>query len=194
MRSREYTALRLLFALGVTGVVALFVGVGVIFATQHRENPKAPDYRVVEIGGIEYESMQGRPIDPANQVDHEIITGLPEQQRNVTPKQALYGAFIGITNDSSRPLPTADRIELRDEGGHVYRPLSLPLTNPYAYSQRTLRPGTRIPAFGSVADDNLAATGQLLVFRVPKKAYQAATLELVIHDPSRPGSTASLII
>jgi hypothetical protein len=123
-----------------------------------------------------------------------IVAGLSARDGRVAADETLFGAFIAITNDSSAPLPTADRIELRDEDGHVYRPLALPGTNPYAYSQRLLRPGTRIPAFGSPADDDLSATGRLLVFRIPTQAYESEALELVIHDPAQPGGTASLII
>ena len=55
-----------------------------------------------------------------------------------------------------------------------------------------LRGGVRVPALGSVADDNLAAGGKLLVFRIPAKAYaDSQALELVIHDRA---GTASLII
>jgi hypothetical protein len=194
MRTREHIGIRLLLTLGVASAVFLFAGVGVLFATQHRENPAAPDFRVVRIGGVEYEAMLGRPLDAADPVDAKIVAGLSARDRRVAPGETLFGAFIGITNDSSRRLRTADRIELRDQAGHVYRPLALPATNPYAYSQRLLRPGVRIPALGSPADDNLAATGRMLVFRIPRQTYESQELELVIHDPSHPVATASLII
>jgi hypothetical protein len=186
--------LRLLFALGVTSVVFAFAAVSVLFATQHRASARAPDFRVVRIGGIEYQSMQGRLVDLRHPVDRAIAAGLPAGQRRLKPGQALFGAFISAANDSSAPLPTAGRIELRDQDGIVYRPLSLPASNPYAYSQRRLRPGARIPALGSIADDNLAATGQVLLFRIPAGTYVNEVLELVIHDPSSPATTASLII
>jgi hypothetical protein len=195
MRTREHTLLRLLFTLGVTSAAVFFAAVIVLFATQHRVAAAAPDHRVVRVGGIEYEAMLGRPVDPRNAVDRGIIAGLPARQRRVASGRMLFGAFIGITNDSSSPLRTAGRIELRDQAGHVYRPLDLPATNPYAYSPRRLRPGTRIPALGSVADDNLAATGRLLLFRIPATAYEnGQVLELLIHDPTAPGTTASLVI
>jgi hypothetical protein len=194
MRAREHVLLRLLLAVAVGCTVMLFAAAAVLFATQQRASGKAPDFRVVRIGGIEYESMQGRPLDLADPVDRAIAAGLPAAQRRLEPGQALFGAFIASTNDSSAPLRTAGRIELRDQSGHVYRPLALPAGNPYAYAQRQLRPGTRIPALGSVADDDLAATGRLLLFRIPRRAYAGQTLELVIHDPSDPATTASLII
>jgi hypothetical protein len=194
MRTREHVLLRLLLAAAVGCTVMLFAAAAVLFATQHRASAKAPDFRVVRVGGVEYESMQGRLLDLADPVDRAIAAGLPAAQRRVKTGETLFGAFIAVTNDSAAPLATAGRIELRDQSGHVYRPLALPVSNPYAYSQRRLRPGTRIPALGSAADDNLAATGRVLLFRIPTQAYQGQTLELVIHDPSSPATTASLII
>jgi hypothetical protein len=183
MRTREQIGIRLLLALGLTSAVVLFAGVGVLFATQHRENPRAPDFRVVRIGGVEYEAMQGRLLDPDNPVGRAIVAGLSSRDRRVAAGQTLFGVLIASTNDSAARRRTADRIELRDEEGHVYRPLALPVTNPYAYSQRLLRPGVRIPALGSPADDNLAATGPVLVFRIPTQAYESEALELVIPRP-----------
>jgi hypothetical protein len=195
MRTREHTLLRLLLALGITSAAFLFAGVVVLFATQHRVAAAAPSFRVVRVGGIEYESMLGRPIEPASAVDRAIVAGLPARQRRVATGQMLFGAFIAATNDSSSRRRTAGRIELRDQAGHVYRPLHLPATNPYAYAPRRLRPGSRIPAFGSVADADLAAAGRLVLFRIPAADYEGSqALELVIHDPSFPGTTASLVI
>jgi hypothetical protein len=148
----------------------------------------------VRIGAVEYEAMLGRPLDPADPVDAKIVAGLSARDLREAAGETLFGAFVGITNDSSVPLRTADRIELRDQAGHVYRPLALPATNPYAYSPRLLRPGVRIPALGSPAADNLASTGRMLVFRIPRQTYESQELELVIHDPSHPVATASLII
>jgi hypothetical protein len=195
MRNREHTLLRLLLALGITSAAFLVAGVVVLFATQHRVAAAAPSFRVVRVGGVEYESMLGRPIEPASAVDRRIVAGLPARQRHVGAGQMLFGAFIAATNDSSSPRRTAGRIELRDQAGHVYRPLRLPATNPYAYSPRRLRPGSRIPALGSAADADLAASGRLLLFRIPARAYDSSqTLELVIHNPTSPATTASLII
>jgi hypothetical protein len=155
----------------------------------------SPDYRLVTAGGIEYEAMLGRPIDPKNAVDRNIIAGLPARDRQLRRGQMLFGAFISITNPSSQRLPSADRIVLRDDGGHVYPALPLPPGNPYAYSPRIVGARTRIPAQGSPADVNLAATGRLVLFRIPADKYTAGgTLELVIHDPAHPGRTASLIV
>jgi hypothetical protein len=42
---------------------------------------------------------------------------------------------------------------------------------------------------------SLAATGKLLLFRIPARRYDSGdVLELVIHDPSQPTVTASLIV
>jgi hypothetical protein len=174
--------------------VALFVALGLGLALIHRETPAAPAYRTVRVGGLEYESMLGRPLDPANRIDKQILAGLPRRDRNLPRSQELFGAFISVANQSPRALPSADRLELRDLHGRVYRPLSLPAANPYAYSPRLIHPRTRIPALGSPADDNLAATGRMVLFRIPAWQYRNGRLELVIHDPLRPTMSQSLIV
>jgi hypothetical protein len=158
-----------------------------------RTNAGSPDYRVVSAGGLQYEAMLGRPIDPQDSVDKAIIAGLPPRERRVPRGDLLFGAFIAVTNPALRFVPSADRIELRDDFGHVYRPLRLPAANPYAYSPRAIPPHTRSPLDGTAAADNLAATGQLLLYRIPSGAYENGELELVIH-PHGASDAASLVI
>jgi hypothetical protein len=192
---RRWTALPSLILIPLAlSVCALFAALVVLMATEKRVAAAAPDYRVVRTGGIEYESMQGRPIHPENAVDRRIAAGLSADDRSSRGGTTLFGAFFSVTNDSSRPLRTADRIELRDQSGRVYHPVALPASNPYAYRARVVRPGTRHPSVGSPADDNLAATGLVLLFRIPAADYDDGVLELVIHDPLHPAHTVSLRI
>lgn len=172
--------------------VALIGGVAITLAVAKPGNAGAPDYRVVSIGGLQYESMLGRPIDPANPVDAAIVRGLPAGERGVRPGEMLFGAFIAVSNDSPKRLPAATSVELRGDSQHVYRPLQLPASNAYAYAPRSIPPNTRVPGVGTAADDNLAATGYLLLFRVPAYYAREGQLELVIHEPGHPSSTASL--
>jgi len=144
---------------------------------------------------MDYEAMDGRPIDPTNPVDRQIIAGLPARDRRLRHGKMLFGAFIAFTSASSASLRSADRIDLRIDGGRLYRSLSLPAGNPYAYSSRVIRPRRRIPVARSPANVNMATTGQLLLVRVPKHLYTSgAIFELVIQGPSEPDHTASLII
>jgi hypothetical protein len=187
--------MRALIAVGTVSAAVLLAVVSLLLGVEKTATATAPDYRVVKIGGIEYEAMDGRPIDPKDAVDRNIIAGLPARDRRLRRGQLLFGAFISITNPSSHRLPSADRIALRDDGGHVYRALPLPVGNPYAYSPRIVGARTRVPAQGSPADDNLAATGRIVLFRIPAEKYtDGGTLELEIHDPGQPQHTASLII
>jgi hypothetical protein len=154
----------------------------------------APGNRVVAVGGLQYEAMLGRSVHPSHPVDAQIVAGLPAGERRLGSGQMLFGAFVAVANDSSRFLPAARRIELRDDAGHVYRPLRLPASNPYAYAPRPVPPKTRIPGLGTPADDNLAATGRLLLFRIRAASYDDGLLELVIHDARAPAHVAYLTV
>jgi hypothetical protein len=193
MRSSSVSAL-MLVALACCAA-ALVAGLALMLGFAKTVSADAPDYRVVALGGLQYEAMLGRPIDPANAVDAAIIRGLPAGERRSRPGEILYGAFIAVANDSPRRRQAASRIELEDDANHLYPPLRLPAGNAYAYhSPRSIPPMTRVPGYGTPADDNLAATGYLLLFRIPTSVERAGILELVIHDPDRPAETASLDI
>jgi hypothetical protein len=178
----------------VLSAAALLTAAGVLLATEKREAGAAPDYRVVRAGGIEYESMLARPIRPENAVDRQIVKGLSAADRRRRGRTLLFGAFVAVTNDSSRAVRTAHGIVLRDESNRDYQSLSLPASNAYAYRPRVISPNTRLPSVGSPADSNLAATGFLLLYRIPAEVYENGVLELVIHDPLHPDHTVSLAV
>ena len=186
------------FALPVfvlAGVALCLVGgLVIVLALAKPTSATPPDYEVVSIGGLDYQLMQGRPLDPARPVDAAIVRGLPASERRVAPGQTLFGAFISITNSTAAPLPSARDIELRDDAGNVYRPLPLPPGNPYAYRPQTVPPRTQIPPPGSQPATDLAATGCLLLYRIPAESFNGGVLELVVHDPAHPGRTASVVV
>lgn len=183
----------ILLALAASAVT-IFLATLVLLDVEKPISEAAPSFSAVTLGGIEYQAMDGRPIHPSDPVDRRMIAGLAARDLRTRRSQILFGAFVSFTNHSPRPLRSARRIELRDGQGHVYRPRPLRASNPYAYSARVVRPRATVPAQGTPADDNLAATGLLLVYRIPAAEYDNGTLELVIHSPLRPRDPVSLII
>jgi hypothetical protein len=188
---------RIRFLLVAAFAVCAAALLGVLLALLFVAKPtlgSSPENRVVAVGGLQYEAMLGRPIYPSQWVDAPMVAGLPADDRRPGPGQMLFGAFIAVANDSARPLPAARRIELRDDAGNVYRPLPLATSNPYAYVPRPVPPKTRIPGVGTPADDDLAATGKLVLFRIPADRYEGGVLELVIHAAHDPRQRADLVV
>ena len=139
--------------------------------------------------------MYGRPIDPANPIDRQMIAGLPAHDRQLRHGEMLFGAFIAVRNSSTRPLRSADRIELRHDAGDLDRSLPLPASNSYAYAARVVGPGATVPGQDGPVADDLAAGGRLVLCRIRAREYNdGGTFELVIHDPLHPDRTASLVV
>ena len=171
---------------------ALLAAFALLLAIARAQPPTPPDYSVAAVGGLRYQAVTGRPIDPSNPVDARIVKGLPAGERHVGRHQLLYGVFISLANGSPRPLRSAARIDLRDEASHLHRPLRVPAGNAYAYRPGTLAPGATIPANGTAAADNLAANGLLLLYRVPAWQYRNGSFELVVHDPLHAGAVRTV--
>ena len=172
--------------------LALVAGMLVLLGLAKPTNAAAPNYAVVTVGGLQYQAMNGRQLDPAGPIDAAILRGLPAAERRTPPGQMLYGVFLSVSNGTPRPLRSANRIELLDESNRVYQPLPLAAGDPYAYTPRLVPAGATIPVFGSPAADNLAAEGYLVLFRVPTASFNAGGLEIVIHDPAHPAQTETL--
>ena len=133
--------------------------------------------RTLQAGGVTYTSPAARPLDPRNRVDAGLIKGAPQAG---DPHRIWFGAFLVATNDGTRPAAMARRIVLRDLIGRTYRPVTLPRANRYAYRPRTLARGAQAPAPTSPAESNLAAGGELLLFRIPRSAYEEGPLEVQV--------------
>jgi hypothetical protein len=172
---------------GVFAVLALLVIIGIGW-----QWPATAAVRSVEVGDVRYEAMSGRPLHPHNAVDAQMIAGLPRADRHVRRDEVLYGAFVGVSNDTPTAKPAARDIELRDASNHTFRPTALPASNPYAYRLRDVPGRTRVPPRQSPAGSNLAAEGYVLVYRIPRSSYDAGPLELVVHDPLHRGAVAYL--
>ena len=153
----------------------------------------SPDDSYATIGGVQYDAVIGRQINPGDPVDARIIKGLPANERHAGAGHVLYGAFVARTNTTDATLPSASHIDLIDSAGHLHRPLQLSAKNPYTYLPSRLRAGDQVPpAFGTPAADNLAAGGQLLLYRVPAWQVRNGLFELVVHNPHHPSAVGYL--
>lgn len=167
---------------------------GLLLAVAKPKTPAPRGDSASSVGGLEYRAVLGRRIDPANPVDARIVKGLPIGDRKLPRGRVLYGAFVSVANGSHRTLPSAARIDLRDDSLHVYRPLRLPQANRFAYRPGRLAPGTELPRHGTPAADDLAAGGRLLLYRVPAWEYRNSRFELVVHLPGHAAATRSVVL
>jgi hypothetical protein len=133
--------------------------------------------RTLRGGGVTYTSPGARPLDPRHRLDARLMKGAPPAG---DPHRIWFAAFLVAADDGSRPAAMARRVVLRDVAGRTYRPVTLPAANRYAYRPRTLAPGAQAPAPTSPAETDLAAGGEMLLFRIPRSAYEEGPLEVQI--------------
>jgi hypothetical protein len=147
----------------------------------------APDYSSATIGGVQYQVTASSEIGPSSGADARFIKGMPAGERRVPKGDVLFGVFVLRSNSADAALPSASRIDLLDGLGRAHRPLRLSPKNPYTYAPGTIAPGGQLPASGTRAADDIAASGQLLLYRVPAQQVGNGWLELAVHDPLHRG-------
>jgi hypothetical protein len=161
----------------ITGAAALIM-LAVLQAFEHpAANPRAAAIGTsVRVGGIVYTSPDARPLDPRKPQDVVLMRGARAPRKRAG--DIWYGAFVVATNDGSTRAAMARDILLRDTSGHWYRPVALPAANRFRYRPRTVAPGEQVPSPRAPAEADLAAQGGLLLYRIPRAAYENGPLEI----------------
>ena len=144
------------------------------------------------VGDLHYAVNNAWILDPHRRVDAEIARGLPAADRNLGPDELLFAVFVGVTNETERRLPMATHIALRDVTNHSYAPVPLGTDNRYAYRPGSIAPQSHQPLPTTPAGEDMSADGLMLVFRIPRRAYDDGPVELRVQDPAHPARVASL--
>jgi hypothetical protein len=176
--------------LATSACLLLILGAAVVFV--HPTVSVARPQNATTVGGLHYDITNAWILDPRRRVDADVARGLPTSDQNVGPNELLYAVFVGVTNESDRRLPMATDVALVDGTNHEYAPVPLGAANRFAYRPRPMAPQTHRPAQWTPAGKSMSAEGLMLVFRIPRSAYEAGSLELVVHDPGHPETTRSL--
>lgn len=173
------------------GIALVVVVAALVLFGSETDKPVASELgTVVRVGGLDYRAPDVRLLDPADAGDARLIRRLAP----VRPDQAWLGVFVTATNPAQRSLPMAERFVLRDQRNRGRPPVPLPPGEPFAYRPEMVAPGSVSPGTATRAQRDLAAEGGLLLFRVPRAAYDDGTLELRIADPVERGSSGDLIL
>jgi hypothetical protein len=172
---------------GLLVLVSLVLGVALL--TRTVEADEGPGV-VATVGGLDYRALDARVLHPSNAGDARVLAGLPHARSD----QLWFGAFLTAQNPTRGPLPMATQFSLRDLRQRVFSPVKLQAGNAVAYHARTVPPGAQSPGPDTPAQRDLAAEGGLVLFLVPRSAYDAGPLELTIGDPGRPGSSGELFL
>ena len=167
----------------------LILGFGLLIwlGDETTQASSAPNYTAATIGGVQYSVAGDSEIHPSSAADARFVKGMPARERRVQKGDRLFGVFVLRSNSTHTALTSASRIDLQDGLGRVHKPLRLSPTNPYTYAPGTVAAGGQLPAPGTPAADDIAATGQLLLYRVPVSQVDNGWLELVVHDPLHQG-------
>lgn len=136
----------------------------------------------ITLGPLKYQVQISRPLNPFSNEDEGYLAGLPPSDRLPTPGTAWLGVFLLVLNPSSRPAVPASSFALTDTQGHLYRPVPLLPTDPYAYSAQPVPAGGQLPLPGTTAFYGPTG-GELLLFHIPYTAYDNRPLTLIFSNP-----------
>jgi hypothetical protein len=144
----------------------------------------------LNVGPLIYEVQLSRELNPFSVEDSAYLRGLTPAQRNLAPGEEWFGVFLQVYNNTSLPLPAADRVTITDTQNNVYAPV-VPLgMNEFVYRGGVVLAKGRLPLPDSTAA-NGTTQGALLLYRIAIVSLDNRPLEIKIVDPANALLTAS---
>jgi len=129
----------------------------------------------LDLGSVTYNVFITRQLNTAIPPDEAYYDG-PQPGRDET----FYGVFIQACNHTDEPQTPTGFFAIKDNQDNMFRPITLPEDNPFAYNEYELKPEECIPKAGSVAALGPAAAS-LLLFKLPLATTENRPLELEIE-------------
>jgi hypothetical protein len=135
----------------------------------------------LNIGDLKYQVQISRQLNPADLQDKPYLEGVPAAESVLKPDQVWFGVFMRVQNETSRPEPPSNDIQIVDTQEEVFRPVAIDPTNPFAY-----RSGDAVPAKDTVPLRDTPAfdtpiRGSLILFKLTLTSLGNRPLELKIQ-------------
>ena len=144
----------------------------------------------LDVGPLVYQVQISRQLNPFDTEDASYLRGVPAAQRQLAPGQEWFGVFLQVYNHTSRQLPAATSMTVRDTQGNAYSPIVTDQTNEFAYRAGFVPADGRLPVPDSVASFG-PTQGALLLYKIQIVSLDNRPLEFKIVDPTEPTQTAS---
>lgn len=165
---------------------ALAVGISGC-SIEHRTNATGVSQDELSAGGepyfwqgqVTYQVELSRQLNPYDADDVQYLSGLKSAQ-SLTPQQFWFGVFLWAKNQTNHNATTADRFEIVDSAGDVFKPTALNANlNPYAWTSQTLGPDAIEPLADSTAS-NSSPGGGMILFKLNQNVYSNRPLTLKV--------------
>lgn len=138
----------------------------------------------LDVGPLQYQVQLSRQLNPHDIEDAAYLNGVDPSQAQLGPDEAWFAVFVQVRNPTNRAFPAATDFRLVDTQDNVYTPVPISMTNPWAYKGGLVAANGQLPPVQSVAYNQAAINGQMLLFKIRQFSFENRPLELTIQQPS----------
>jgi hypothetical protein len=144
----------------------------------------------LDVGELKYQVQISRLLNPSSRDDRALLVDLPADQ-SLGDRDQWFAVFVRVQNETSRPLPMAQRYQIEDTQGNVFRPIRLGPKNVFAFRPVPLAGEQVYPLLNTPAADG-TIQGSMLLFKIPNADLENRPLVFQIRSPITPGEVGSV--
>jgi hypothetical protein len=139
----------------------------------------------LDVGELKYQVQISRLLNPRAREDSSFLVDLPAGQTLGSGDQ-WFAVFMRVQNETKEALPMAQRFQIEDTQGHIFRPVTMGPRNVFSYRPGRLESEQIYPLSNTVASEG-TIQGSMLLFKIPNEDLENRPLELTIRSPRPPG-------
>jgi hypothetical protein len=161
--------------LAALALAALAVSVSACGYTNHKKD--VVEGEPVELGGLHYNVIFSRYLNPADNEDSAYLVGQPPPK----PQTTYFGVCFEVQNESDEGKPLPDEFTIEDAGHQTFT--SLDSESLYAFPLGgEIEPEEQVPVLDSTPEQG-PIEGSVVLFLLPDDASQNRPLTLEIETP-----------
>jgi len=136
-------------------------------------------------GPLTYQVQISRELNPGDVEDKAYLANLGPGVTPPGPGEEWFGVWLQVKNESKMSARSTSNLRIVDTQGTMYQPVTMPATDPFAYTAQTLGPGGSEPMANTPAASG-PIQGSLVLFRIKTSAYQDRPLTLQLLSSEAP--------
>jgi hypothetical protein len=135
----------------------------------------------LDIGDLKYQVQVSRQLNPDDVQDRAYLEGLSDGDRELKSDQVWFGVFLRVQNETATAQLPANDIKIVDTQEEEFRPVTVDLSNPFAYrSSEAIPADETVPLRDTPAFDT-PIRGALVLFKLTLTTLGNRPLELEIE-------------
>jgi outer membrane protein assembly factor BamE (lipoprotein component of BamABCDE complex) len=135
----------------------------------------------LDVSDLKYQVQVSRQLNPRDVQDRAYLLGIPKAEQELKANEVWFGVFLRVQNETATAQLPANDIKIVDTQEEEFRPVTVDLSNPFAYRSSEAMPADETVPLRDTPAFDTPIRGALVLFKLTLTTLGNRPLELEIE-------------